>query len=176
MDQVIQTERLTLRPLRASDTEPTVRLMTPGIARWTGSWIGEETIERVAGRIGRCLETELTGFSLNRVMVLRGAGELIGWIGVRKSDAEPHRGSLGYWIGEPHFGQGYAREAAHAIVDAAWNGLDLTVIEAAAQTANTASLAILRGLGMRHTGRREEYAAARGAHDLCEHFELERPA
>ena len=176
MHPIIQTERLILRPLRASDAEPTARLMTPGIARWTGSWIGAETVERVAGRIERYLETERAGLGFNRVMVLRGAGALIGWIGVRKSDIEPHRGSLGYWIGEAYFGRGYAREAARAILDAAWDALDVSVIEAAAQTANAASLAILRGLGMSHTGQREEYAVARASQDLCEHFELERPA
>ncbi len=176
MDQTIQTERLTLRPLRASDAAPTARLMTPAIARWTGSWIGDETPKRVAGRIERQAETERAGLSLNRAMVLRAGGALMGWIGVRKSDREARKGSLSYWIGETHVGQGYTREAARAIVDAAWTWLGLEIIDAAAQTGNVASLAILRGLGMRYTGQVREYASARDVHDLCEHFELERPA
>jgi len=38
-----------------------------------------------------------------------------------------------------------------------------------------ASHRILLGLGMRHMGRREEFAVARGAADLCDWYELRRP-
>ena len=175
MSAILVTDRLVLRPLSLDDAGPTARLMTPGIARWTGSWTGENTAQDVADRILRQQQTEARGFALNRAAVLKATGELIGWMGVRRSDEQPERGALGYWIGEAWFGQGYTREAVRVLVPHAFKVLDIAVMEAAAQTGNAASLAVLRGLGMRHMGQREEFATARGASDLCDWFELDRP-
>ena len=174
MDPTLRTPRLTLRPLAPGDASETVRLMTPAIARWTGSWIGEETEERVADRIRHYQETDARGFAVSRAATLTATGDMLGWMGVRRLDADPTRGSLGYWIGEAWFGQGYTREAVRALVPYAFETLDLRVIEAAAQTANAGSLAVLRGLGMKHMGQRMEFATARGAADLCDWFELAR--
>lgn len=175
MDGVLHTGRLILRPLSPDDAAASARIMTPAIARWTASWTGEEEVEAVADRIARHLAAERSGLGLNRAITLARTGELIGWIGVRRLDGHPHRAMLGYWIGEAWFGQGYTGEAARAMVDAAWSALDVEVIEAAAQTANAASIAILRRLGMTHMGQRQEFAPARGAADLCDWFELRRP-
>lgn len=175
MDATLRTARLHLRPLSAGDAGESARLMSPAIARWTGSWTGVETQAQVAERIRKYLETEARGFAVSRAVTLAATGDLIGWFGVRRLDDRPERGALGYWIGEAFFGQGYTREGVRALVPHAFEALDLQVIEAAAQTANTASLAVLRGLGMRHMGQRMEFASARGAADLCDWFELERP-
>lgn len=175
MDSILRTPRLTLRPLSAGDAAPTARIMSPAIARWTGSWTGSETAQDVEGRIARTLEAERAGRGFMRAATLSGTGELIGWVGVTRTDAEPGRGSLGYWLGEAWFGRGYAKEAARAVLDAAWTVLDLKAIEGAAQVPNLASHRILLGLGMRHMGQREEFAIARGAADLCEWYEVGRP-
>jgi RimJ/RimL family protein N-acetyltransferase len=174
MDTLLCTTRLTLRPLSAEDAAPSARIMSPAIARWTGSWTGVETAEEIEGRIVRSLEAERFGGRLMRAVVLTGSGELIGWVGVMRTAAEPGRGSLGYWLGEASFGQGYGKEAARAMAEAAWGALDLQVLEAAAQVGNTASHRILLGLGMRHMGQRMEFASARGVADLCEWYEVRR--
>jgi ribosomal-protein-alanine N-acetyltransferase len=175
MGPVLVTDRLILRPLSLEDAAPTAGLMTPGIARWTGSWTGAETSDQVADRIARHEETEALGLAISRAATLKATGALIGWMGVRRSDERPERGALGYWIGEAWFGHGYTREAVRALVPYAFGALDLQVIEAVAQTTNAASLAVLRGLGMRHMGQRQEFASARGLSDLCDAFELDRP-
>jgi ribosomal-protein-alanine N-acetyltransferase len=176
MDSILRTARLTLRPLSLEDAEPTARMMSPAIARWTGAWTGTETAAELGERIAKSLEAERAGRRLMRAACLKDTGELIGWIGVLRLDGAPRRGSLGYWFGEAWYGQGYGKEAARAILDAAWDGLDLKVMEAAAQVDNQASHRILLGLGMRHMGRREEFAVARGSTDLCDWYEIERPA
>ncbi len=175
MDRILATDRLILRPLSPADAEPSARLMTPDIARWTGSWRGDETASEIAERIARYDEPTQRDVTFNRAAVLKATGDLIGWIGMRKLDAEPRRGALGYWIGEPYFGQGYTREAARAVLAAAWEALDLDVVEGVAQLPNAGSIAILRGLDMRHVGQRQEFASARGKSDLCECYEIERP-
>ncbi|MGZ3273120.1 MAG: GNAT family N-acetyltransferase, partial [Caulobacteraceae bacterium] len=168
-------ERLTLRPLTLDDAQPTARMMSPAIARWTGAWKGAETPDEVGERIARSLEAERSGQRFMRAACLPETGDLIGWVGVLRLDEDPRRGSLGYWFGEAWYGRGYGKEAARAMVDAAWDVLDIDVLEAAAQVANQASHRILLGLGMRHMGRREEFATARGSADLCDWYELRRP-
>ncbi len=175
MIEPILTPRLKLRPVALSDAEPSARLMSPDIARWTGSWKGRNTAEEVAERIGRVQAMQGQGQVFHQVIERREDGELIGWIAVVVVDASERRGALGYWIGEAYFGQGYIREAAAAIMARAWDVLPVDVIEGVAQTANVASIAVLRGLGMRHRGQRMEFATARGAADLCEIYEIGRP-
>jgi ribosomal-protein-alanine N-acetyltransferase len=175
MSDLIRTPRLLLRPLTLDDAEPVARLMTPDIARWTGSWKGETSARDVAERITLCLDYEERGLGCNRVIERLGDGALIGWIGARKGDHDPRRASIGYWIGEAYFGQGYTKEAAGALLPHLWTALDIDVIEGVVQLPNAASHAVLRGLGMRHVGQRMEFAPARGAADLCAVFEVERP-
>jgi len=174
MDSTLHTARLTLRPLTPADAAPSARIMSPAIARWTASWTGLETADEVGERIARSLDVERSGDRLMRAITLNATGELIGWVGVLRLAAEPERGSLGYWLGEAWFGQGYGQEAAQAAVDAAWEALGLQAIEAAAQIGNAASHKILLGLGMHPMGQRMEFAPARGAADLCEWYELSR--
>lgn len=175
MDSRLHTSRLTLRPLSIEDAAASARIMSPAIARWTGSWTGTETTEEVEEKIERSVEAERAGRRFMRAACLKETDELIGWIGVVRLDADPERGSLGYWIGESWYGRGYAKEAARTIVGAAWDVLDIQMLEAAAQVANLASHRILLGLGMRHMGQRDEFAVARGAADLCDWYELTRP-
>ena len=175
MRDLLQSERLTLRPLTLEDAGPTARMMSPAIARWTGAWTGSETADEVGERIMRSLEAERAGRRFMRAACLAETGDLIGWVGVLRLDDDPKRGSLGYWLGEAWYGRGYGKEAARAMMDAAWDALDIDVLEAAAQVDNLASHRILLGLGMRHMGRREEFAVARGSADLCDWYELKRP-
>ncbi len=176
MRDLLKSGRLILRPLTLEDAGPTARMMTPAIARWTGAWTGSETAEEVGERIGRSLEAERAGRRFMRAACLAETGDLIGWVGVLRLDDDPKRGSLGYWFGEAWYGRGYGKEAARAMTEAAWAVLDIDVMEAAAQVGNIASHRILLGLGMRHMGRREEFAVARGSADLCDWYELRRPS
>jgi ribosomal-protein-alanine N-acetyltransferase len=175
MSDLILTPRLLLRPLTLDDAAPTARLMSPGIARWTGSWKGETSAADVAERIERALDQGRRGLAYDRAIARREDGALIGWIGGRRSEAEPRRAAIGYWIGEAFFGRGHTREAASALLPRLWDALDVDVVEGVAQRPNTASIAVLRGLGMRHVGQRMEFAKARGVADLCDAFEIRRP-
>lgn len=59
---------------------------------------------------------------------------------------------LGYWLGEPYWGQGIATEAARALVDAALQSGQFERIAARALTENTASLHVLEKLGFKRIG------------------------
>jgi ribosomal-protein-alanine N-acetyltransferase len=64
------------------------------------------------------------------------------------------------------------REAAPATVAAAFERLELDVIEAGAQPGNAASFAVMRVCGMQPVGERDVFAAARGRHERCMFHEV----
>ena len=89
-------------------------------------------------------------------ITLRAGGELIGAIGI---DVEPEhaRAELGYWIGVPYWGRGYATEAAAALVTRAFEVLGLQRVFAYHFTTNPASGRVLQKIGMRHEGTRRKH-------------------
>ena len=76
---------------------------------------------------------------------------LIGAISVQFSLLHSH-GELGYWIGADHWGQGYATEAALAVMAFAFTTLALHRIQARHFTRNPASGRVLLKLGLRLEG------------------------
>jgi ribosomal-protein-alanine N-acetyltransferase len=78
-------------------------------------------------------------------------GALVGSIEMR-IDAAHRRGDLGYWIGRVHWGQGYATEAADALLRWGMRTLGLHRVHATHMSRNPSSGAVLRKVGMRHEG------------------------
>lgn len=67
-------------------------------------------------------------------------GDLIGMIGLHlHSDATPE---IGYWIGQPYWGRGYATEAAAALIDAVRDTRRCATLRAKARSENGASRAV----------------------------------
>ena len=62
------------------------------------------------------------------------------------------RAELGYWLGRPHWGQGWAREAAAAAIDFGFDVLAAHRIYAQHLDGNERSGALLRAVGMRFEG------------------------
>jgi ribosomal-protein-alanine N-acetyltransferase len=96
-------------------------------------------------------EELLSGSGLRLFIVLRESDTLCGGVGFR---IEPNhrRAELGYWIGVPHWGKGYATEAARALVQYGFGTLQLHRIFASHFADNVASARVLRKIGMRHEG------------------------
>jgi [ribosomal protein S5]-alanine N-acetyltransferase len=70
-------------------------------------------------------------------------------------DVDPRKGEaeLGYWIGRPYWGLGYATEAAAAALTHAFAELGLESVLAVTLEANPASLRVLAKLGFVEVGR-----------------------
>ena len=66
--------------------------------------------------------------------------------------APPKRAELGYWIGVPYWGQGFATEAANAVIAFGFETLRLNEIYAHHFAGNIASQRVLEKIGMRHEG------------------------
>ena len=82
--------------------------------------------------------------------------------------------SLGYWVGEPHWGQGYATEAAHALIDLAFRATDADAVEAACRVSNAASRRVIHKCGFQYAGQGMMTFLAAGQVPV-ERYRLDRP-
>src|SRR5215470_4729397 len=146
----LQTARLTLRSYSAADIPDLIRLAGAREVAATTLRIphpyteqdGRDFIEAYAGKS----EPE------TRYAITRSAdGQLCGGIGLRMD--EPHRhAELGYWLGVPYWGQGYATEAARAMIKYGFETLGLHRIYASYVPTNVASGRVLQKIGMLREG------------------------
>lgn len=80
----------------------------------------------------------------------------------------PHRNAeLGYWFGVPHWGKGFATEAARAVVKWGFEDLDILRIHATHLAINPASGRVLEKCGFRREGLQRQHLIRFGVvHDL----------
>jgi RimJ/RimL family protein N-acetyltransferase len=165
---VLETERLVLRAPRIEDAkavaalandrriaENTLRIPHPYTYADATQWIatantrpGETTflISRDADIVGVC------GFNL-------------------REGSEPE---IGYWLGAPYWGNGYATEAVRALIDHAFAAHGHTALQAGARVSNPASRHVLEKCGFQwcSVGLYRFHAIKSSA--PCDRFRLER--
>lgn len=59
---------------------------------------------------------------------------------------------IGYWIGEPYWGRGYATEAAHALVDLAFRATAIDTLHASCRVINDGSRRVIHKCGFQYAG------------------------
>ena len=74
---------------------------------------------------------------------------VIGGCGLMLQEEMPE---LGYWLGVPYWGQGYATEAVHAVIDYAFTDLEHEALQAGSRVTNPASRRVLEKCGFQWTG------------------------
>ena len=96
-------------------------------------------------------------------VVIKSGGELIGNCGIRRDSIDSHEADIGYELAPQHWGQGYATEAARAIVAFGFSELGLHRISAECVLDNAGSIRVLRKAGMQLEGqlRHKEYYKGR---------------
>lgn len=151
----LRTERLTLRPFRPEDAPDVSRLagdreIAANTLTVPHPYEVEMATEWIAGH------APVTAAGEKIVFALTHDTELIGAMGL---DLEPEhaRAELGYWIGRPMWGQGFASEAARALVRYGFEVLDLNRIQAHHMVRNPASGRVLENCGMQREGVVRQY-------------------
>jgi RimJ/RimL family protein N-acetyltransferase len=144
-----RTERLLLRPGWAEDAPALFRAIADeGIIRNLSSPPWPYSLANAEAFLATERSTSDASFLVFRRT--RGAPELIGCTGLgRRPNGEVE---LGYWIARPHWGLGYATEAAQAVVDIARDALRLPSLTAGHFTDNPASGRVLEKIGFKPTG------------------------
>jgi RimJ/RimL family protein N-acetyltransferase len=142
---VIETGRLRMRSLRYDDLGDLVALINNWeVARWVSSVPHPYT--EVDGRewIARVQQDHATGRPRRFAIALKEADRLIGGVGIDGSTGdESEEPALGYWLGEPHWGKGYASEAVAAVIDYGLQTLGMETIRACTDPNNLASQKVL---------------------------------
>ena len=98
-------------------------------------------------------------------------GELIGGCGLNQRDDGPE---IGYWLGVPYWGCGYATEAVHALIDHAFADLQHEALKAGARVSNPASRRVLEKCGFQWTGVRLTRVRAINSAAPADRFRLDR--
>jgi RimJ/RimL family protein N-acetyltransferase len=143
---VLETERLVLRAPRLEDAKAIAHLAN------------DRRIAENTTRIPHPYHVaDATSFI---AAVNQGDGELawlitlddepIGACGLAQLDGPAP--DLGYWLGAPYWGNGYATEAARAAIDHAFTELGYEAVQAGARVTNPASRRVLEKCGFQWTG------------------------
>jgi ribosomal-protein-alanine N-acetyltransferase len=98
----------------------------------------------------------------------RESGTLVGGADLRIVSPRDRRGEVGYGLARPHWGKGYAADAAGLLVRFGFERLGLVRIQALCAVDNERSLRTLERVGMRREGRLINYRLKHGR--LGDHF------
>ena len=124
-------------------------------------WFAGKTEARVGGRL----------FSIHLDIP---GDKFIGTIGYGPMQ-EGGNPEIGYWIGEPYWGFGYASEAAKAVVDYAFEEDEIVILEGGARITNAASRRVLEKCGFEYQGFGKTYCRALDEEVPVDRFALTRP-
>ena len=159
---VLKTTRLVLRTPRIEDAKQVALLANE-----------HRIAENTAGlphpyRVGDAKQWISAARSQSGDFVITLGGEVIGACGIEQT-------KLGYWIGVPFWGVGYATEAARGLIDHAFGDLGHMVLTASARISNPASRRVLEKCGFEWTGAGLCRIRAISSSVPVDRFRLERP-
>lgn len=129
MTGFIETERLVLRPWHESDAEALFRYAKDPAVGSAAGWPPHTSVEN-------SMEIIRTVFAAPETyaVVLKETGEPVGSCGILLSGSThsaaigENDGEIGYWIGVPHWGNGYIPEAVAALVARGFGELGLSAM------------------------------------------------
>ena len=150
-----ETERLVLRDWRNDDWPEFFRVTnTTAVMRWLGGLLDEEGKRKQRARVEACHAAN--GFCFWAVE-RKDDGALLGFCGLKRADAPGSSVTgmieAGWRFREDAWGKGYAKEAAIATLDAAFDRFAADEVVALTVIDNAPSWGLMRRLGME---RREE--------------------
>lgn len=171
MHLIIETERLLLRPLFATDNEAMFLMdSNPNVHLYLGN-DPVKAIEQCDAYI-RSIQQQYIDNGIGRfTVVLKDTNEVIGWAGLKfiteTENNHINYYDIGYRLQEAHWRKGYGYEAAKAWLDYGFNTMKIPALYASAHIDNAGSNKILQKIGLQQ---REQYLH----HNLpCYWYELQ---
>jgi ribosomal-protein-alanine N-acetyltransferase len=160
----LTTDRLLLREFHPDDRDAVHAFaVDPQVTRhtaWGPLTLAETTAEvRASVEAARCRPRIRYGLAVTE----RSTGALTGSIELHVVSTRHRRAALDFAFGRPAWGQGYATEAAAALVAFGFGTLGLRKITATCSPANPASGRVLTKIGMRMEGYLHDHILVRDA-------------
>ena len=165
---VLKTARLVLRAPAPDDAKALAALMNDRrIAENTARVPHPYTLQDAETFIDKIADGSELAF-----LVTLGGGEVVGSCGVATIRADGPE--IGYAIGVPYWGNGYATEAARAVIDHAFGKLNFEELRAGARVTNPASRRVLEKCGFQWTGVVLQRVRALNSSAPSDRFRLDR--
>jgi [ribosomal protein S5]-alanine N-acetyltransferase len=158
----LHTARLRLRPFADADAEALFALHSSAhVLRYWDSppWSEPARAQRF---LATCRQMADDGTGARVAMDRVADGAFLGWCGLTGWNPVYRSASLGYCLGEAAWGQGFATEAAHALLQWAFDSLDLNRVQAETDTRNLASARVLEKIGFVREGTLREDCVVNG--------------
>jgi RimJ/RimL family protein N-acetyltransferase len=158
----LPTARLRLRPFTSADADALFALHSSAyVLRYWDSppWSERARADRFIATCERIAE-EGSGARLAIDRVSDQA--FIGWCSLTRWNPDYRSASMGYCLDEAAWGHGYATEAGRAVLQWAFDTLDLNRVQAETDTRNTASARVLEKLGFMREGTLREDCIVNG--------------
>jgi RimJ/RimL family protein N-acetyltransferase len=143
---VLETERLILRAPRFDDAKAIAALVND-------RRIAENTLRiphpYALADAESFIATANAADGERAFLITRGAA-VLGACGIVRRDGEDPE--IGYWLGVPFWGRGYATEAARGVIDHAFGDLGYDCLAGGTRVSNPASRRVLEKCGFQWTG------------------------
>jgi len=164
-DDILETERLLLRPFSISDGEAmfcnwasdpeAVRFMPYDVCT---------TIEETKNRINEWMDyfEKTAPNSAVFAVELKNSGEVIGTIDFAETDREARSAEVGYQLGKSWWGNGYASEALRAVIKYVFEVVGLNRLWASYDSRNPNSGKVMKKAGMLYEGTLRQCKVRRG--------------
>jgi len=158
----LHTARLQLRPFTGADADDLFSLHSSAhvLRYWDAPpWSERSRAERF---ITACRTMSEEGTGARLAVERRSDGAFLGWCSLSRWNPDFRSASMGYCLHEAAWGQGYATEAAGAVLGWAFATLDLNRVQAETDTRNTASARVLEKLRFVREGTLREDCVVNG--------------
>jgi ribosomal-protein-alanine N-acetyltransferase len=158
----LHTARLKLRPFTDGDSGDLLALHSNAyVLRYWDSPPWSDPAR--AGRfLAACRQMADEGTGARLAIDRSSDGAFIGWLGLTRWNPDYRSASLGYCYSDAAWGHGYATEAARAVLQWAFDTLDLNRVQAETDTRNLASARVLEKVGFVREGTLREDCVVNG--------------
>jgi RimJ/RimL family protein N-acetyltransferase len=161
--EIIMTKRLTLRDFEKADWRSVQDYASdPEVVRYVDFGPNSEEESRIFIQKAFDQQNEKPRRNFTLAITLKAQNVLIGGCGIYVSNPGNREGYIGYVLNRNFWSQGYATEAARALLEFGFNKLKLHRIFATCDIKNVASAHVLEKIGMRQEGHFHENGWVKG--------------
>ncbi|MGC5325013.1 GNAT family N-acetyltransferase [Brevibacillus sp. SYSU BS000544] len=158
----ITTERLLVRPMQLNDAPYLFEFWSdPMVSKHMNidSFVDVSQAQQMILLFEKlCTENK----AIRWTILLRHSNEVIGSCGFNYLDFENERAEIGYDLGYPYWGNGYASEAIKAIISYGFDSLRLNRVEAKVEPENLNSIRLIKKLRFVEEGKLRQYEKSKG--------------